>query len=70
MTARELLSNPDALLGRGHLRELGFERRAVDAIFRSCPVVSLPGYSRPLVRVRDYVDFLERCTYDGKSRVR
>jgi hypothetical protein len=49
---------------------LGYERRAVDAIFRGCPVVVLPGYSRPLIRVSDYTSFLERCTYDGKTRVR
>ena len=61
---------PSALLSRTHLRELGYERRAVDAIFRSCPVVALPGYSRPLIRVADYTAFLERCTYDGRTRVR
>ena len=33
------------------------------------PVVVLPGYSRPLVRVSDYRELLERCTYDGQ-RVR
>ena len=52
------------------LRELGLERRAVDAVFRHCPVVSLPGYSRPLIRVADYLAFLEQHTYDGRSRVR
>ena len=61
---------PSALLSRTHLRELGYERRAVDAIFRSCPVVVLPDYSRPLIRVADYTAFLERCTYDGRTRVR
>jgi hypothetical protein len=64
-TAAELLEMPSALLSRTHLRELGYERRAVDAIFRSCPVVALPRYSRPLIRVADYTAFLERCTYDG-----
>ncbi|HSL63787.1 MAG TPA: hypothetical protein VK874_03940 [Gaiellaceae bacterium] len=58
------------MLSRGDLRELGFERRAVDAIFRALPVVVLPGYSRPVVRVRDYLDLLERSTYDGRTRVR
>jgi hypothetical protein len=42
-SAAELLANADALLNRTHLRELGLERRAVDAVFRSCPVVALPG---------------------------
>jgi hypothetical protein len=69
MTAAELLANPDALLTRTHLRELGLERRAVDAVFRALPVVVLPGYSRPLVRVQDYLELVERCRYDG-ARVR
>jgi hypothetical protein len=69
-TAAELLANPDALLNRSHLRELGLERRAVDAVFRGCPIVALPGYSRPLIRVRDYLGLLDESTYDGRSRVR
>jgi hypothetical protein len=69
-SASNRLANADAILSRSDLRELGYERRAVDAIFRGCPVVSLPGYSRPLVRVADYLAFLEQHTYDGRSRVR
>jgi hypothetical protein len=69
-TAAELLANPEALLNRGHLRELGLERRAVDAVFRACPAVVLPGYSRPLIRVADYKALLERSTYDGRTTVR
>jgi hypothetical protein len=69
-TAAELVTNPEALLNRGHLRELGLERRAVDAIFRACPVVAFPGYSRPVIRVRDYVALLDESTYDGSTRVR
>ena len=68
--AKVLLDTPGALLNRSHLRELGLERRAVDAVFRALPVVALPGYSRPLIRVADYIAFLERCTYDGRTRVR
>jgi integrase len=34
------------MLSRTDLRELGWERRAVDAIFRELDVVFLPGYSR------------------------
>jgi hypothetical protein len=49
--ASELLRTPGALLTRSDLRELGLERRAVDAVFRECAVVVLPGYLRPLVRV-------------------
>lgn len=63
------LSNPDAMLTRGDLAELGLERRAVDAVFRALPVVALPGYSRPLVRVADYLALLEASTYRG-DRVR
>ena len=69
-TAPELLEMPSALLSRTDLRELGYERRAVDAIFRACRVVVLPGYARPLIRVSDYPAFLERCTNDGTTRVR
>jgi hypothetical protein len=61
----ERLRLPDALLSRTDLRDLGCERRAVDAIFRGCPVVALAGYSRPLVRVADYLELMERSTYRG-----
>ncbi len=67
--AAERLANPAAMLSRTDLRELGLERRAVDAVFRALPVVYLPGYSRPLVRVSDYVELVERSTYTG-DRVR
>jgi hypothetical protein len=61
--AAELLKTPGALLTRTHLRQLGLERRAVDAIFRALPVVALPGYSRPLVRAEDYVQLVERSIF-------
>ncbi len=61
--ATALLVTPEALLTRSHLRELGLERRAVDAVFRALPVVALPGYSRPLVRVQDYLELVERNTF-------
>jgi hypothetical protein len=63
------LSNPDAVLSRTDLRDLGYERRAVDAIFRALPTVSLPGYSRPLIRVSDYLALIEASTYRN-DRVR
>jgi hypothetical protein len=69
-TAAELLATPGALLTRSHLRELGLERRAVDAIFRACPVIALPDYSRPLIRVRDYLLLLDESRHDGRTRVR
>jgi hypothetical protein len=68
-TATELLQNPDALLSSSHLRELGLGRRAIDAVWRACPVVILPGTRRPLVRVRDYLELIEASTYRG-DRVR
>jgi hypothetical protein len=63
------LANPDAVLSRSDLKQLGYERRAIDAILRSCPIVSLPGYSRPLIKVADFQAFLEQNTYRG-NRVR
>jgi hypothetical protein len=67
--AERLLELPDALLTRSHLRALGLERRAIDAVFRALPVVALPGYSRPLIRARDYVELVAANTYCG-DRVR
>jgi hypothetical protein len=60
---RERLREPEAFLSRTDLRELGLERRAVDAVFRALPIVALPGYSRPLVRVADYLALIENSTY-------
>lgn len=70
MSAADRLANPDAILSRTDLRELGWQRRAVDALIRACPTIVLPGYSRPVILVRDYLAALERCTYDGRSTVR
>jgi hypothetical protein len=67
--AESLLALPDALLTRSHLKALGLERRAIDAVFRALPVVALPGYSRPLIRARDYVELVATNTYRG-DRVR
>ncbi len=69
LALRERLEQPSAFLSRTDLRELGLERRAVDAVFRAVPTVVLPGYSRPLIRVSDYRDLVERSTYRG-DRVR
>jgi hypothetical protein len=66
-SAAERLANPEALLSRSDLRELGLERRAVDAVFRALPVVALPGYSRPLIRVSDYLGLIERSTHSGAT---
>lgn len=59
----ERLEQPEAVLSRTDLRRLGYERRAVDAIFRGCPVIVLPGYTRPMIRVRDFLDLIERSTF-------
>ncbi len=59
----QLVSTPGALLTRSHLRQLGLERRAVDAVFRMLPVVALPGYSRPMIRAEQYRDLVEQHTY-------
>jgi hypothetical protein len=67
--AVELLAVPEALLTRTHLRELGLERRAVDAVFRAQPVVALPGYSRPMVRAQDYLKLVKSNTFND-DRVR
>lgn len=68
-SAKELLRTPDALLTRTDLRDLGLHRRAVDAVFRALPIVVLPGYSRPMVRAREYLALVEQSTYDD-TRVR
>jgi hypothetical protein len=68
-SASQLSQTDGALLNRTHLRELGLERRAVDAVFRELECVFLPGYSRPMIRVRDYLDLIERNTY-RRDRVR
>jgi hypothetical protein len=57
------------MLTRSHLRELGLERRAIDAVFRALPVVVLPGYSRPMVRVADYLALVDESTFHD-DRVR
>lgn len=59
----DLLETPGALLTRSHLRGLGLERRAIDAVFRALPVVELPGYSRPMIRADEFVALVEHCTY-------
>ena len=63
-------ADPGVVLTRGDLAELGLERRAVDSVFRACPVVAIRGYSRPLIRVADYLDLVQNHTHDGRSSVR
>jgi hypothetical protein len=69
-SATELLETPGALLTRSHLRELGLERRAIDAVFRTLAVVVLPGYSRPMIRAEEFLELVEQCTYrDDRVRL-
>jgi hypothetical protein len=49
------------------LRKLGLERCAVDAVFRALDVIVLLSHSRPLIRVSDYLELLERCTCDEEK---
>lgn len=65
----ERLTLPEAVLSRSDLRALGLPRRAVEAVFRQLPVIDLPGFSRPFVRVGDYLALVEASTYRG-DRVR
>jgi hypothetical protein len=37
---------------------------------RAVDVFVLPGYSRPVIQVRDYLALLEASRHDGRSRVR
>ena len=67
--ASERLANPDAVLTRTDLVELGYERCAVDAMFRACPVQVWDGYSRPMILVADFLEWRERWTFRG-DRVR
>jgi hypothetical protein len=63
------LSSREGFLSRTDLAALGLERRAVDAVFRGCPIVVFPGYRRPMIHVDDYLSFVEANTYRG-DRVR
>ena len=60
----ELLRNRDAYLLRTDFFALGLGRRAVDAVVRAIGR-EVPGYSRPVVLVRDWLEYRERFTYRG-----
>jgi len=68
----ERLELPEAVLSRTDLATLGWQRRAVDALFRECAkregVVILPGYRRPMIRVAIYQTVVAESTY-GNDRV-
>jgi hypothetical protein len=58
---------PEAVLTRSDLVELGYPRRAVDAIFKAVThgagMQALPGYSRPMIRVGDFLALRDRHTF-------
>ena len=62
-TAADLVRQGTGFLTRTHLRELGLERRAIDAAFRECPAIVLPGYSRPMIQVEAFLALVEGATY-------
>ena len=68
-SARELLEQGSGCLTRSHLRELGLPRAAIDAVFKRLDVVYLDGYSRPMVKVEDYITLIAESTY-SRDRVR
>ena len=57
------LELPRAMLRPDGSRAAGSRRRAVDAVFHALPVVAIAGYSRPMVKVSDYLELLEQSTY-------
>lgn len=68
--ADRLRENPDAVLTRSELAALGYPRRAVDAIFKACAreggVESWPGYSKPLIRVADFLRVRQAQTFQDR----
>ena len=70
---RARLENPEAVLTRGDLADLGYPRRAVDVIFKHVireggGVQLMPGFSRPMIRVGDFLAFRDRCSHREASR--
>lgn len=69
MTAAERSRTDGAFLSRTDLRDLGFTGRAVDAIFRQCPVIVFVGQRRPFIRSEDFRAAIAKRTFD-ENRVR
>ena len=61
------LVTPGAVLTSSHLKELGWTRTRIDAIWRACPMVILPGTRRPVLRVEDFLAYLEEHTYRNEQ---
>jgi hypothetical protein len=69
-SAAQLLETPGAMLSRSHLRELGWGRSQIDAIFRKLTVHVIEGSTRPMIRREDYLELVERSGYsDGRVRL-
>jgi hypothetical protein len=66
-TAADLLRTSGAVLTSSHLKELGWTRTHIDAIWRACPMIVLPGTRRPVLRVEDYLAWLEEHTYRNEE---
>jgi hypothetical protein len=58
------------LVDRKALVERGLSRRSIDHLFTKLPVVAYPGQRKVYLRLDDVIAYEERCTYDGRSRVR
>jgi hypothetical protein len=59
------------LIDQKHLgEELGVGHGTVEAIFRSVPIVAIPGHRKVFVRRADVERFLSQHTYTDGDRVR
>ena len=68
--ASESTALPKLLDRKTLAAEMGLPRSAVDVVFRSLPVVALPGLRKPMVRREDVLRLLEESTFRDGERVR
>jgi hypothetical protein len=68
-SARELLEQGSGYLTRSHLRELGLPRAAIDALLKKLDNYFIEGYTRPMVKVEDFIVLMAASAY-GRDRVR
>jgi hypothetical protein len=61
--AAELLAQRVGVLDSTHLAELGYSRRAMEALWRDIPLLDVPSFGRPLIPVEAYLAFLAGNTY-------
>ena len=71
-SAIELMELGTGFFDSGHFRELGLSEKAIAAVWKDCPVFQPPSFARPLVRVEDFLAFVEANSYDDRlgDRVR